>query len=319
MLRKQAAAVAQAEQLFAEGIFSKAELDCELALISGAAQGRAEGAAGRGRQASSAAPQPPYHAPPQFHPADAHRPPQANSQWVGGAQQPQPHQYTQPHQCMQPQGTQPPFALARPPEWWNTAAGQVTVRQQALDQHNIIEPEAGGAAKRRAGPVDQSKRGAGIPQPNYYECLGYKCPYCQRDFSQTTWKARNGAFSRHMTKCASEQVGPARGAARHRARLAGRGARPSVANDVLGGSSEGSRTCATGSGSGQGQNGAADGTEQTTNGGRWWVRGSEYLGRRVRRAVYDEKSGDIVGAADGEIVGWLPLEVSDFVSEFFQV
>ena len=49
----------------------------------------------------------------------------------------------------------------------------------------------------------------------------------------------------------------------------------------------------------------------------WWVRGSEYLGRKVRRAVYDEASGEIVGAEDGEIVGWLPLEVADFVSEFF--
>ena len=285
MLRgKQAAAVRQAEQLFAEGIFSQAELDCELALISGVSQGRAVGiwaaaqAEGRGRPPSSAAP---YHAPPQFHPSD--RPQQANSQWVGGAQQPQlqhpqqpqqpqTHQYTQPHLYTQPQGTLSPFAPALPPEWWSPAAGQVTVRQQALDQHQITEP----AAKRRAGPVDQSKRGAGIPQPSYYESLGYKCPYCQRDFSQTTWKARNGAFSRHMTKCASEHAGPVRGAARHRARLGGRGARPPVDNDVLGGSSEGSRTCAT-SGSGQGQDGgsaratAKDGAEQATTGGglRW--------------------------------------------------
>ena len=50
----------------------------------------------------------------------------------------------------------------------------------------------------------------------------------------------------------------------------------------------------------------------------WWVRGSEYLRKRVRRAVYDEESGEIVGAEDGEIVGWLPLEVADFVSEFFK-
>jgi len=40
---KQAKAVREAEQLFAEGILSQAELDCELALISGAAQGRAVG------------------------------------------------------------------------------------------------------------------------------------------------------------------------------------------------------------------------------------------------------------------------------------
>jgi len=50
----------------------------------------------------------------------------------------------------------------------------------------------------------------------------------------------------------------------------------------------------------------------------WWVRGSEYLRKRVRRAVYDEASGEIVGAEDGEVVGWLPLEVADFVSEFFK-
>jgi hypothetical protein len=50
--------------------------------------------------------------------------------------------------------------------------------------------------------------------------------------------------------------------------------------------------------------------------GAWWqVCGSEYLGRRVRRPVYDENSDDIVDVANGEIVGWLPLEVSDFVSE----
>ena len=36
---KQAAAVREAEQLFAECILSQAQLDCELALISGAAQG----------------------------------------------------------------------------------------------------------------------------------------------------------------------------------------------------------------------------------------------------------------------------------------
>ena len=52
--------------------------------------------------------------------------------------------------------------------------------------------------------------------------------------------------------------------------------------------------------------------------GAWWqVCGSEYLGRRVRRPVYDKNSHDIVDVANGEIVGWrrLPPEVSDFVSE----
>lgn len=50
--------------------------------------------------------------------------------------------------------------------------------------------------------------------------------------------------------------------------------------------------------------------------GAWWqVCGSEYLRRRVRRPVYEENGDDIVDVAHGEIVGWLPLEVSDFVSE----
>ena len=43
---KQAEAVREAEQLFSEGIFSQAELDCELVRISGAAQGRAVGRGG---------------------------------------------------------------------------------------------------------------------------------------------------------------------------------------------------------------------------------------------------------------------------------
>ncbi len=62
--------------------------------------------------------------------------------------------------------------------------------------------------------------------------------------------------------------------------------------------------------------GSGGGDKATATG--WWVRGSEYLRKRVRRAVYDEESGEIVGAEDGEIVGWLPLEVADFVSEFFK-
>ena len=43
---KQAEAMREAEQLFSEGIFSQAELDCELVRISGAAQGRAVGRGG---------------------------------------------------------------------------------------------------------------------------------------------------------------------------------------------------------------------------------------------------------------------------------
>ena len=72
---------------------------------------------------------------------------------------------------------------------------------------------------------------------------------------------------------------------------------------------------ATGAGAGGASAVVGEGNAGSTAG--WWVRGSEYLGRKVRRAVYDESSGEIVGAEDGEIVGWLPLEVADFVSEFF--
>ena len=39
------------------------------------------------------------------------------------------------------------------------------------------------------------------------------------------------------------------------------------------------------------------GGDDGNSGAGWWVRGSEYLGRRVRRAVYHEESGDIIGAA----------------------
>ena len=34
------------------------------------------------------------------------------------------------------------------------------------------------------------------------------------------------------------------------------------------------------------------------SGADWWVRGSEYVGRKVRRAVYDENSGEIVGGSN---------------------
>eukprot|EP00960_Hanusia_phi_P050952 760518-Hanusia_phi.AAC.2 len=52
----------------------------------------------------------------------------------------------------------------------------------------------------------------------------------------------------------------------------------------------------------------------------WWTQGSKFLGRRVRRALYDDAGEQkVVSAADGTIVGWLPAEVSDFVSEYFKV
>jgi hypothetical protein len=51
----------------------------------------------------------------------------------------------------------------------------------------------------------------------------------------------------------------------------------------------------------------------------WWLHGSEYLGRRVRRAVFDEEDTEVVvGAGDGEIVGWLPKESSEYVHDVSQ-
>ena len=59
---------------------------------------------------------------------------------------------------------------------------------------------------------------------------------------------------------------------------------------------------------------------RSTGGGRcndiaggWMAKGNEYVGRRVRRSVTEEEK--IVGAADGEIVGWLPAEKADYVSD----
>jgi len=47
--------------------------------------------------------------------------------------------------------------------------------------------------------------------------------------------------------------------------------------------------------------------------GGWMVEGNEYVGKRVRRSVTVEEK--IVGAADGKIVGWLPAEKADYVSD----
>ena len=277
---KHATAARQAEQLFAEGILSQAELERELAFIASqasqeeeavAAAGSREGrpgapggqGRGRGRQDVSKRHAVPCPAPPQMLLAGTH------------------------HQAL-------PAALL----------GAMTAHR-----------EFAGAQQLPAAELPQRAR-ATMAQQSYYESLGYRCPHCQRDFSQTNEHARNGAMSRHMKKCAEKAGFLTRGASCRGAGLAGRCALrpPAAAHHGLGGSGEGG---ASGQGAAAVGNGA-DGAEQTSSGGGWWVRGSEYLGRRVRRAVYDEDSAEIVGAADGEIVGWLPLEVSDFVSEFFK-
>ena len=138
----------------------------------------------------------------------------------------------------------------------------------------------------------------GNPSPAGLPSLGICCPHCARDFSGTTPSSRNGAMARHIKKCAAkggEASKRASGSAGRPRSGENRASLPAHANE---------REIA--------KTRADDGPETG-----WWVKGSEYLGKRVRRAVYDEETGEIVGAADGEIVGWLPLEVADFVSEFF--
>jgi hypothetical protein len=47
--------------------------------------------------------------------------------------------------------------------------------------------------------------------------------------------------------------------------------------------------------------------------GGWMDKGNEYVGKRVRRCLNEEEK--IVGFADGQIVGWLPAEKADYVSD----
>jgi hypothetical protein len=49
----------------------------------------------------------------------------------------------------------------------------------------------------------------------------------------------------------------------------------------------------------------------------WMVEGNEYVGRRVRRSLREDDK--IVGGADGEIVGWLPAEKADYISDITHV
>ncbi|KAJ1494484.1 hypothetical protein T484DRAFT_1877666, partial [Baffinella frigidus] len=85
-----------------------------------------------------------------------------------------------------------------------------------------------------------------------------------------------------------------------------------------------------------------DGGEEDEDGDEFWSHGSEFIHRRVRRAVYDGEGEEVVGAADGTITssvihvrravydgegeevvgaadgtitGWLPKDISDYVSE----
>jgi hypothetical protein len=64
---------------------------------------------------------------------------------------------------------------------------------------------------------------------------------------------------------------------------------------------------------GSGGCGAAGGGRCNGMADDWMVEGNEYVGRRVRRSVREEEK--IKGAADGEIVGWLPAEKADYISD----
>ena len=49
----------------------------------------------------------------------------------------------------------------------------------------------------------------------------------------------------------------------------------------------------------------------------WRTEGSDLLGRRVRRSIIDGEGAfaRVSGFAHGTIVGWLPADESDFISE----
>jgi len=156
-----------------------------------------------------------------------------------------------------------------------------------------------------------------------YESMGYKCPTCSRDFSGTHPKARNSCMSRHVKKCARDQDGEggegSEGASKTAGGRGGKGGAlcpPISHKDTLGGTRPAieqtneqtdeqpvEQTVAEHTGNlnlssaADAKNIAGIGTEGGGNdaaGNGWWVRGSEYLGRRVRRAVNDD-TGEIIG------------------------
>jgi len=156
-----------------------------------------------------------------------------------------------------------------------------------------------------------------------YESMGYKCPTCSRDFSGTHPKARNSCMSRHVKRCARDQDGERGGGSEGASKTAGgRGGKggalcpPLSHKDNLGGTRPAieqtneqtdeqpvEQTVAEHTGNlnlssaANAENIAEIGTEGGGNdaaGNGWWVRGSEYLGRRVRRAVNDD-TGEIIG------------------------
>uniref|UniRef100_A0A7S4U6Z4 Plant heme peroxidase family profile domain-containing protein n=1 Tax=Guillardia theta TaxID=55529 RepID=A0A7S4U6Z4_GUITH len=58
----------------------------------------------------------------------------------------------------------------------------------------------------------------------------------------------------------------------------------------------------------------AEKSEEPSGKGDEWLReGSEYIGQRIRRVVYNENSEPF--PADGTVVGWLPVDLADFTSE----
>jgi len=46
----------------------------------------------------------------------------------------------------------------------------------------------------------------------------------------------------------------------------------------------------------------------------WWTKGSEYVGRRVRRFILSDE-GQVLNTADAVVRGWLPSHVSNFLIE----
>ena len=176
------------------------------------------------------------------------------------------------------------------------------VSQQNLPPHQNLQPHISNIGHlahpqqaHRATAMD-SKRACPLGGPagirhtaDYFKSLGYRCPHCDRDFTAMSVNARNGSMTRHMKKCAAEKAGRPLSTGEGGVRAApaatlddkGSGRRPSYPPATKGGAVD-----------------SADiaGVVQGGNESGWWVRGSEYLGRRVRRAVYDEDSGEIVGA-----------------------
>ena len=47
----------------------------------------------------------------------------------------------------------------------------------------------------------------------------------------------------------------------------------------------------------------------------WRTKGSHWVGKEVRRSVYDGPEQQLVGFSTGRVTGWLPAEESEFVND----